>query len=980
MNSETDNSGMDNTRSFAMLAEGSIVSHYKIIEKIGAGGMGEVYLAEDTELDRQVALKFLSPHLCQDEDCRARFKREAQATATLKHPNIVTIYEVSEYQGSPYFAMEHIEGQSLRDIIKDRKLSIDKVIDLAIQICEGLSKAHQAGITHRDIKPSNIVIDVDGRPKLLDFGLAAVKGAEQLTQVGTTMGTAGYMSPEQARGDPVDHRTDIWSMGVVLYEMLTGKLPFKGDSEQAVIYSILNVEPELLRNLRKDIPAELEKIILRALSKDRESRYSSISELLSELTEYRTTLIPPVSVWGDAKQILKRIKQPKIAIPGALFILLVGFFSIQQITHSKKVRWAREYAIPQIGQYVEVENYTPAFRLASEAEKYIPSDPALMKLWEQLSWYININSEPEGVIVQWKDYEATDADWEYIGQTPLDSVSIPLGFLRLKLEKKGFRTVYATHFWWERDLFIRLDEQGTIAEDMVRVPIPEGGIPVNLIGYENPEAVQSHDYLIDMYEVTNSDFKQFIDRGGYEKRQYWKIPLVKDGRTLSWEEAMAEFKDKTGRTGPATWETGNYPEGQDDYPVTGVSWYEAAAFAEFAGKSLPTIYHWDWATHTFWGRSYVISRSNFGDRGPAPVGSYDGLCGFGVYDMAGNVREWCWNEYGDQRYILGGGWNDQPYSFNGGYTLAPFDRSPTNGFRCIKHSETDENLSILQSPIEVTVPDFAKEKPVSDEIFKIYASMYAYDRTELSAVIESIDSSAEQWTVERISFDAAYGNERVIAYLFLPRTGKSPYQTIVYFPGIFAALNRSMQSFWFSNFDFIIKSGRALMFPIYKGTYERGGGIPVKQGKSFYKEGVMQCAKDLGRSVDYLATRADVDTSKLAYYGLSWGARLGTIMCAIETRFKASVLYAGGLGGFERLPEVNEINFVSHIEIPILMINGRYDNIFPYETNQIPMFQLIGTPLEHKRHAVYEAGHMVPRTQLIRETLDWLDRYLGSVK
>ena len=269
---------------------------------------------------------------------------------------------------------------------------------------------------------------------------------------------------------------------------------------------------------------------------------------------------------------------------------------------------------------------------------------------------------------------------------------------------------------------------------------------------------------------------------------------------------------------------------------------------------------------------------------------------------------------------------------------------------------------------------------VPDEIFKIYKSMYAYDRAALSAVVESIDSSAEDWTVEKVSFDAAYGDERVIAYLFLPRTGSPPYQTIVYFPGIHAAYNRSMQSFWFRNFDFIIKTGRSLMFPVYKGTYERGGGLPGKEGASFYREWIIQCANDLGRSVDYLGTRADIDTSQLAYYGMSWGARLGGIMCAIETRFKAGVLYTGGLGMSEKLPEVDEINFVPRIKIPILMINGRYDNVFPYETNQVPMFQSIGTPLEHKRHAVYETGHIVPRTHLIRETLDWLDRYLGPVK
>ena len=278
-----ENQNDDKTQTYIVLTKGTMVSHYRIIEKIGAGGMGEVYLADDTELDRKVALKFLPPHLCQDEDCRRRFKREAQAAAKLDHPNIVTIHEVSEYQGRPYFAMQHVEGQSLREYAKAREVPIDKVINLAIQICDGLGAAHEKKVIHRDIKPSNIVIDAYGRPKILDFGLAAVQGGEQLTRTGSTLGTVGYMSPEQAKGEVVDHRTDIWSLGVVLYEMLTGRLPFKRDHEQATIYAILNEEPEPLGSFRSGIPPRLEHIVHRALEKDRGRRYKNMQELLQDL-------------------------------------------------------------------------------------------------------------------------------------------------------------------------------------------------------------------------------------------------------------------------------------------------------------------------------------------------------------------------------------------------------------------------------------------------------------------------------------------------------------------------------------------------------------------------------------------------------------------------------------------------------------------------------------------------------------------------
>ncbi|MCX6830211.1 MAG: protein kinase [candidate division Zixibacteria bacterium] len=275
--------GEGKTESYPMLTKGTLIGHYKVVEKIGAGGMGEVYLAEDTELNRKVALKFLPPHLCQDADCRARLKREAQAAAKLDHPNIIQVYEVSEYQGRPFFAMQHIEGESLADFIKKRDNSIQKIIDLSIQICEGLNKAHQAGIIHRDIKPSNILIDHDGRAKILDFGLAAIRGDKKLTKTGSTMGTLHYMSHEQTRGEEVDQRSDIFSFGAVLYEMITGHLPFKGDHEPAIIYSIGYEEPEPLARYKSDVPDELQRIVSKALAKDKNLRYQHADEIAADL-------------------------------------------------------------------------------------------------------------------------------------------------------------------------------------------------------------------------------------------------------------------------------------------------------------------------------------------------------------------------------------------------------------------------------------------------------------------------------------------------------------------------------------------------------------------------------------------------------------------------------------------------------------------------------------------------------------------------
>jgi tetratricopeptide (TPR) repeat protein/predicted Ser/Thr protein kinase len=260
-----------------------MVGHYRIIEKIGAGGMGEVYLAEDTQLNRNVALKFLPLHLCQDDDCRKRFTREAQATAGLDHPNIAGIYEVGEYNGRPFFSMQVVEGQSLRDVVTGKDLPTDRILEIAIQICEGLQAAHDKGIIHRDIKPSNILIDGHGRVRIVDFGLASVVGTDQLTKTGSTLGTIGYMSPEQVRGQEVDHRSDLFSLGVILYELITRQNPFRRDSEAATLKATSDDTPHPLARFRSKVPDLLESVVTKLLEKQSVHRYQSAAGVISDL-------------------------------------------------------------------------------------------------------------------------------------------------------------------------------------------------------------------------------------------------------------------------------------------------------------------------------------------------------------------------------------------------------------------------------------------------------------------------------------------------------------------------------------------------------------------------------------------------------------------------------------------------------------------------------------------------------------------------
>lgn len=275
---------------------GKTVSHYRILDKLGEGGMGVVYKAEDTKLKRFVALKFLPPELTRDPEAKARFIHEAQAASALDHPNICTIYEIDETaDGQLYICMACYEGVTLQEKIRQGPLPVEEALDISLQLGRGLDRAHESEIVHRDIKPANVLITTRGEAKILDFGLAKLAGQTRLTRAGTTVGTVAYMSPEQTRGRAVDHRTDIWSLGVVLYEMLTGVLPFGGEYEQAVMFSIVNEEPRPIDTLRPGLPDDLKRIIEKALSKVTEGRYQTAGALVNDLSEFNERLKMPAA-------------------------------------------------------------------------------------------------------------------------------------------------------------------------------------------------------------------------------------------------------------------------------------------------------------------------------------------------------------------------------------------------------------------------------------------------------------------------------------------------------------------------------------------------------------------------------------------------------------------------------------------------------------------------------------------------------------
>jgi tRNA A-37 threonylcarbamoyl transferase component Bud32 len=978
-----------------------LADKYKIEDIVGRGGMGIVYRAEDTKLKRRVALKFLPSELIQDKEAKERFILEAQTAAALSHPNICTIHEIDEEEGKTFIAMEYVKGQNLREKLYKSPLEVEEVLDMAIQVAQGLDEAHKKNIIHRDIKSANVMVTEKGQAKIMDFGLAKIKGATLLTREGTTLGTVAYMSPEQARGEEVDQRSDIWSLGVVLYEMLSGELPFKGDREASILYSVVHEEPKPIKEIKRDIPPELQQIVNKALRKKLESRYASAAEMIKDLKKYQDVLRAEELGALNLRTILRRIRRPQVAIPALSVLIIIILASVWFFNRQAKIRWARHVAIPEIERMIEANdvwrNLVQPFRLAERAEAIIPTDARLADLFTKCSVLVDIETEPPGAKIYIKEYDSPEDEWDYLGVSPLDKTRLPMGIFRWKIEKEGYETVLAASSSWTSpshmmssasvpyDLTRHLDKTGNLHPGMVRVEETETAI--GKLG----------EFFVDKYEVTNRQYKEFVDSGGYRNTEYWKHKFVKDGKELTWEEAMGEFVDPTGQPGPSTWDAGDYPEGQADYPVSGVSWYEAVAFAEYAGKSLPTSIHWNTARGGFTpmikvyqlgGFAILAPFSNFMGKGPVPVGSLQGLSVYGAFDMAGNVREWCWNETPVGRIIRGGAWDDDTRLSKNVLQATAMDRSARNGFRCVLYNDPEkipDGAFASQRPTPLR--DFRSEKPVSDDVFQVYKNQFFYDKTKLNDRVEYREESAGGWTREKISFDAAYGGERITGYLFLPENTPLPYQTVIYFPG--GAVTRKETSeeiedyYEFTMFlSFIVKTGRAVLFPVYKGTFERIDPAlrPIQYGADShaYTEYLVQLVKDFRRCVDYLETRQDIDSRKLAYYGMSWGGLLGAIIPAVEERLAASILLAGGFFRLA-LPQAHQINYVSRVKIPTLMLNGAYDTLYNVETAIKPMFDLLGTPVDHKRLIICDTDHIPPRNEFIKEILAWLDKYLGPV-
>ena len=666
----------------------------------------------------------------------------------------------------------------------------------------------------------------------------------------------------------------------------------------------------------------------------------------------------------DSKPTTYTDKQSKnnYMVPVSLSIIVVLLIMNGYQFFSTRISGIRTAELSsKLENFIAESNYLNSFNLYKENKNHHIFDGRL----DEFSIKVRITSQISNVkaYVKYNLDQLSESEWEFLCDVPCD-VRIPKGRLKYKFQSENHKTV--ERLWAIRDsLSVTLYQDKPVSEKMVY--IKRGTRKLRVAGLDHFDPQPIADYQIDKFEVTNEEYAQFIENGGYDTDSLWSF------KELSGVDYKNIFIDKTGFKGPSSWELGTFPDNESDYPVSGISWFEAAAYCRSIGKSLPNIYQWDYAA-TLGFSGDIIGRSNFQSDNKMAIGTKRIISGFGLYDIAGNVSEWIYNESdGSSRVLLGGSWKDSGYMFNTLYNKNPWDRNAANGCRCVVTEETNKNLyRLVSKPLR----DFENVKPVDTDVFNAYLSMFQYSGYDLQANVVK-ERNVDNYNIKEVSYKTPYG-ENMFSYIYTPNGVQKPRKTVVFFPGANAINTKSSAEL--SNqipsvLKFFLKLDMVVVFPIYASTYERRDGLAnvVPFYDLSYRDRVIKWSKDIQATVDYLITTDFVDINDIHYFGLSWGARVAGIMLATELRFKSALLYVGGLRTQKRHPEADPVNYLPRVKIPVLMINGKYDAIFPFETQVKPMFDLIGTPKINKKLITFEGGHRLPRNEEIRHMIDWFE-------
>ena len=663
---------------------------------------------------------------------------------------------------------------------------------------------------------------------------------------------------------------------------------------------------------------------------------------------------------------------------GLMVLGLVGFYMFGN-EDSKVIL---EEALPRMEAALERED---VFEVYSTARELFESteNPLFESYLDKVTSRGNIYTNRPGVDVSFRFYNDTNDLWFDLGTSPVEQVRLPYTYLQLK-----FKEGNQEHTTWAHPYYI-FEGSNKFILPPLETPEASGDVVrkigaksrLSFPGLDHFDHVEYGPFDIAKREVTNAEFLEFVQQGGYNTDEGWDCPIEYQGRTLECDELRSMLVDETDMPGPSNWSYGKPPRGQEDYPVSGVSWFEAMAFARFKGMTLPTVHQWA-SVASLGSASRFVPESNFSKNQLQNVGDSITLNPQGLFDIAGNVREWAYNRAsGDDRAILGGCYLDDDYSFNDYFSQDALDRSLGNGFRLAKTLDADNPYTASFAPIFVEERDFRSLPKVSDDVFAIYRKKFDNYHKPLGAkVTRAHVPSAGTVVVERVELEDidSESGEILPAYVFYDSLQPPPYKPVIFFPGsnaIHMTNTPVMLKNTAANMDYLFANGYALVHPIYTSTYEKEDELksdyPDKSER--YTEHVIAWGKEYKKTLDYIETREDFDMASLSYYGVSWGGYMANILLAIDDRVTSAVLNVAGLCFQAADPSVEAYIYTPRVKCPVLMLNGKYDVFFPLETSQDPMFEFLGTPDDQKKHYVFPSGHYVPRQKLIEEHLAWLN-------
>ena len=661
-----------------------------------------------------------------------------------------------------------------------------------------------------------------------------------------------------------------------------------------------------------------------------------------------------------------------IILTGIVLLIFVYFF--RKINNNQALV---NEIIPELIETYDEGKIAESFNKAKELLEDYPNNDIIKNYFEKSSKYVPLKIDKDGVEISVK--YSGDSTYTFLGKSPIDSFIAPnlSGSMSHKLNLKYNNLEFELN---GKNRYDYLMPESTIK-------VPENhkvflGSKVNMfLQGINFEETQIESFSLAKNEVSNLEFQEFVDAGGYENPAYWDFPFEVGNKIYDFNSSIKLFTDKYGKLGPANWSYGKFPAGQENLPVTGISWFEARAYARYSKLSLPNLYQWLFASgipdNWFTVNQSVTNNSNYDSTQLREVsnneGSYNELNNIG-----GNVKEWVLNPNGDKKEkysIMGGAYNEASYTFNNYYSLSPFDRTIGNGFRLSK------NLSNKQSHLDnKIIPDFKRNfnelEDVSDEVFEVYKSQFDYGNKPLNSITTNIEDFNEGYTAQKFELETTYqSDEKLTGYIVFSNKFKDKYSPVIVFPNASSISINNDSNFPNLGLKHLLDEGYAIIRPMYFNTFNRKKIINTfwASESEDYKEAIIKIGQDYKRTLDYIESRNDFDFSKMSYFGYSWGSTTSNYLLAIDDRIKAAVICVGGLMLQKSKKEVEAHYYVRRIKTPILHIIGKEDGIFGYEENYKPWKKLIGTPKDKlKLIELDNVGHGLPFDTIIKHHSNWI--------